>query len=362
MAETTFVPTGLAAAVAKPAPAAQPLPFTKLSNEMVGSIVTEMTTGAGVPSPKPAEQGVVTAAVQALASGQPPAPAPSPETVAAPAQTSAQVPVPPAPPAAPQPPDPKSMTWSQIHAAHAKMAEERKAFLAERQKFEAERGRPQAPAAPDIRSQLASRPVETLRQMGMDLNTILKAAIAEQGGNPAVGIPAAPASAQQPVNEWKQEVEALRNQIQQMQFETQKQRYTGQVSNLLKSPEFELLTSLGNVEELAWHNAAKYAELSGGQVLTPEQNLGMLLSECKENLKAQVSNPALQKYLAGLLTPGAAAPQSPAPAVPPTTFNAGPTTLTNSMAAGGPALPGDKELSLEELAGMIDKDFWKVRG
>jgi hypothetical protein len=376
---------GQAPAAAKPSiqpKLSNPVPFSGVQDKDILEITGLMNQAeAGIK----AQQAAASQQAATTPPSQLPKPPPTPQQTAAPAPTQQTPPPPsvsnPAEPKvalpSPEAPDPKTMTWQAIHASARKVQEERarlKEEFAQMQK--AREAAPVAAQAQGVQldpSELKARPIAALAKLGLNMNDVIKAAIAEhnsaQQAPQAQQLAALPEHGNSEIAQLKAKIEAMEQRSKDLEFQQLRNSMVNEFKAQIARPENALLGAIPNAHEVMLANAAKYAELSGGEVLTPDKVAATMVSEVQESITTLFSNPAVKQFLAskGLLGALPAVPNAGAieQAIPQFGIKP-PATLTNQVVgsnleeAAGSDIDFLQRLS-QEIKPLADQ-VWKTRG
>lgn len=290
------------------------------------------------------------AAPEAVEAGQP----------AAPVETEAAA----APPPPQEPPKPveTDRSWAAIQRHEKKLREERDAFKQDRSAFDKD----QADVA-NLREQLnvlqgglRDDPLKFLKDNGVPFDELAKRVLNEGSATPEELIRRNQESSQTEMEKLREQVSSLQKQNAERDNQRMIQEYQGEITQALKSDDFELLRAYPDANERVFELVSRFAS-QHGEVLTPVAAANRIQGEMRENLMSLASNQAV-KALLGLQdagaeeTPPEPEEQSPQPI-------GGINTLTNSLAATPAAeqtnFDGSSALSRYELlrrAALLVKD------
>lgn len=362
------IPPGVSLAVSSPAdrpnvlggkPTVQPMPFmtpTQVSADRAALAATLNEPAPATDAPPEAPPAVAAPPAPAAPQAQPPVSQDAPPTSIVAAKAA-------------EPESPQQMTWRKVNEAEARVREKMSALRAEQEAFnkakqEFEHGRNKAGDVDsrELAMQLAASPIKTLASMGLNIEDVLRSAIAEKNGQAPQG-PHIPqrSQADSGVAELKQEIAGLRQYIEETQRQGEaRQRlaaFRSDLSRELTKPENGLLTAFPGVEDTMIANAARYAELTDGQVLTTDRVAAMMRSELEEHVAALFDHPAVQQFLAARKQKVA---PSPAPHV---AQQQQPQRVTPkfqpAQGASQPAVQDDNRvMTLEDLAAEVTEATW----
>jgi hypothetical protein len=294
---------------------------------------------------------------------EPPAAPASPPPTSPPATQLAEV-----KPTESKPESPMDISWSAIKKAEANVREQRKNLKAEMDQLrqfqdEVKNSYGDRHGLIDI-NKLKTTPLAALQAAGMSFNDIMKAAIAERTGQGATMPQQAPVQQQQQrpaQDQTTSKIAALEEQLNQMRFEQLKAEYKRGLSEQLADNRFQLLRAMPEAVDRMFDVTARHAELSGGEVLTPDRAAAMLHDEWQSQLKSLWANKEARQFflsLDGNVAPATRAP-APGPAAQTVPVSSGPGTLTNAVGAS----PIKESVSgIAKIAAEIPADFWDILG
>ena len=274
----------------------------------------------------------------------------------------------------PEAEEPVKLSWNVVNEAERRLQQKRAAFKAEQEahqkaKNEFEKMRQSTDnTSAEIARGLQTSPIKTLQGLGMSMDQLLQVAIAEHQGQLPQGnaraLPEALPGAGNSIEALKKEVAGLREYIDSREQRASQERqladFRASLTREVQKPENGLLSAFPGIEEMMLASAARYADMTEGQVLTSDKVARMMYSELGEHVLSLFSHPAVQAFLTAHKSGNSQAPASLPPAGPQSvaTFGA-PPTITQRLTAGAASAKSDEDsFSLEQLAAQIPGDFW----